>query len=82
MKKILSILLAALLCVSLFAACGESKPACVCAEGSLVQKGRSYRPVLEALIQKEIVEKLGIRTEYRIGNETTLPGSAAAALLN
>ena len=61
---------------------GESKPACVCAEGSLVQKGRSYRPVLEALIQKEIVEKLGIRTEYRIGNETTLPGSAAAALLN
>ena len=60
----------------------ESKPACVCAEGSLVQKGRSYRPVLEALIQKEIVEKLGIRTEYRIGNETTLPGSAAAALLN
>ena len=27
MKKILSILLAALLCVSLFAACGESKPA-------------------------------------------------------
>ena len=61
---------------------GESKPACICAEGSLVQKGRVYRPTIEALIREEIGEKLGIKAEYRIGNETTLPGSAAAALLN
>lgn len=61
---------------------GDSKPACICAEGSLVQKGRVYRPTIEALIREEIGEKLGIKAEYRIGNETTLPGSAAAALLN
>ena len=58
------------------------KPACICAEGSLVQKGRAYRPVLEKLLKEEVCEKLGLFAEYRIGNETTLPGSAAAALLN
>ena len=54
----------------------------VCAEGSLVQKGRVYRPALEALIQEEIREKLGGEVSYTIGNESTLSGSAAAALLN
>ncbi len=54
----------------------------VCAEGSLVQKGRVYRPMLEALIQGEIREKLGRPVRFVIGNESTLPGSAAAALLN
>ena len=58
------------------------KPACICAEGSLVQKGRSYRPVLEQLLRDEVGGRLGLFAEYRIGNETTLPGSAAAALLN
>ena len=58
------------------------KPACICAEGSLVQKGRAYRPVLEQLLRDEVGGKLGLFAEYRIGNETTLPGSAAAALLN
>jgi hexokinase len=58
------------------------KPACICAEGSLVQKGRSYRPVLERLLRDEIGGRLGLFAEYRIGNETTLPGSAAAVLLN
>lgn len=54
----------------------------VCAEGSLVQKGRVYRPALEELIQREIREKLGGEVSYTIGNESTLSGSAAAALLN
>ena len=58
------------------------RPACICAEGSLVQKGRAYRPVLERLLRDEVGGKLGLFAEYRIGNETTLPGSAAAALLN
>ena len=64
--------------------CAKSaeKPACICAEGSLVQKGRAYRPVLEQLLRDEVGGKLGLFAEYRIGNETTLPGSAAAALLN
>lgn len=59
-----------------------ARPACVCAEGSLVQKGRVYRPTLEKLIREEIGEKLGLSARLIIGNETTLPGSAAAALLN
>ena len=58
------------------------KPVLICAEGSLVQKGRAYRPVLEALIRQEIGEKMGRYAELKIGEETTLPGSAAAALLN
>lgn len=58
------------------------KPACICAEGSLVQKSRHYRPMLEVLLQDEIAEKLGRYAVLRVGEETTLPGSAAAALLN
>lgn len=56
--------------------------AVVCAEGSLVQKGRSYRPVLERLIREEIEGKLGKKLRLIVTEDTTLPGSAAAALLN
>ena len=58
------------------------KPACICAEGSLVQKGRVYRPLLQQLIREQIQEGLGRFAVLKIGQETTLPGSAAAALLN
>ena len=58
------------------------KSAGICAEGSLVQKGRVYHPILEKLIQEELREKLGLRVNYTVGYETTLAGSAAAALLN
>jgi hexokinase len=54
---------------------------CVCAEGSLVQKSRVYRPFLEKYLA-EYTAALGKQIELRIGNESTLPGSAAAALLN
>ena len=54
----------------------------ICAEGSLVQKGRAYRPALEQLIQTEIREKMGRKVSFSVGYETTLAGSAAAALLN
>ena len=60
---------------------GEEKVR-ICAEGSLVQKGRFYRPMLEKLIREEIEEKLGVQVQFTVGSETTLPGSAAAALLN
>ena len=60
---------------------GREKPVCVLAEGSLVQRGRHYRPVLEKLL-RECGNTLGIRIELRVGNDTTQPGSAAAALLN
>ncbi len=56
--------------------------AMICAEGSLVQKGRVYRPMLERLIREEITEKLGKTVSFSVGYETTLAGSAAAALLN
>ena len=61
---------------------GRDKPVCIMAEGSLVQKGRNYRPELERLLQLYGTEKRGIRLEFHVGEETTLPGSAAAALLN
>ena len=61
---------------------GREKPICMLAEGSLVQKGRCYRPELERLLQLYGTEKRGIAFELHVGQETTLPGSAAAALLN
>ena len=59
-----------------------ARPACVCAEGSLVQKGRVYRPALERLLDEQVRGRLGRHVVLRVGQETTLPGSAAAALLN
>ena len=75
------------MCVNLLALAeliggGRDKPICMLAEGSLVQKGRCYRPELERLLQLYGTEKRGIALELRVGEETTLPGSAAAALLN
>ena len=58
------------------------KPACVCAEGSLVQKSRHYRPMLERLLKEDIGGRLGRYAVLKVGEETTLSGSAAAALLN
>ena len=58
-----------------------ARPVCVCAEGSLVQKSRLYRPCLEKLL-REIGEKLGRHAVLQVSCETTLAGSAAAALLN
>ena len=75
------------MCVNLLALAeliggGREKPICMLAEGSLVQKGRRYRPELERLLQLYGTEKRGIALEMHVGQETTLPGSAAAALLN
>lgn len=57
------------------------RPVCVCAEGSLVQKGRVYRPLLESFLTRG-AQALGRSVVLRVGEETTLPGSAAAAILN
>jgi hexokinase len=74
------------MCVNLIALAmlsggGRDKPVCILAEGSLVQKGRSYRPELEALLARYAAER-GLKLELHVTEETTLPGSAAAALLN
>ena len=47
-----------------------------------MQKGRVYRPLLEKLVNEEIREKMGKKLHFTVGYETTLAGSAAAALLN
>ena len=59
-----------------------SAPVCVCAEGSLVQKGRSYRPALEKLIKDQLGGVLGRHAVLTVVNEATISGSAAAAVLN
>ena len=57
------------------------RPVIVCEEGSLVQKGRCYRPELQRLVSVCCAE-LGRYVRLCVGEETTLPGAAAAALLN
>ncbi len=57
------------------------KPVVICAEGSLVQKGRCYRPALEEQLAR-CAGELGRFVRLQVGEETTLPGAAAAALLN
>lgn len=70
--------------IMLLTGAGDSadKPVCVCAEGSLVDRSRYYRPMLEGFLREYAEEKLGKHAVLRVGRETTLPGSAAAALLN
>ncbi len=75
------------MCVNLIALAeliggGRLRPVCVLAEGSLVQKGRHYRPELERLLRQYGLEERGLTLELHVGEETTIPGSAAAALLN
>ena len=59
-----------------------AKPMCVCAEGSLVQRSRHFRPMLEGFLKTYGEDKLARYAVLNVANETTLPGSAAAAILN
>ena len=61
---------------------GADKPICVCAEGSLVQKSRHFRPMLEKYLSEYALGVFGRKLELTVGYETTLPGAAAAVLLN
>lgn len=61
---------------------GNEKPVCILAEGSLVQKGRFYRNKLCSLLEEYAKNECGYNFELVIGNESTLPGAGAAALLN
>lgn len=60
----------------------KEKPVCVCAEGSLVDRSRHFRPMLEELLGERAAKELHKYAVLRVSRETTLPGSAAAALLN
>ncbi len=72
-----------LLALAMLTGAGKStdKPLCVLAEGSLVQKSRIYRPELERLLE-EYGREAGVHFVLKVGQETTLPGAAAAALIN
>ena len=61
---------------------GTDKPICVCAEGSLVQKSRHFRPLLERYLDEYALGVFGRKLKLTVGYETTLPGAAAAVLLN
>lgn len=60
---------------------GREGPACICAEGSLFLKSRRFRPALEKHLGA-YADAIGRRFEFRTAEDTTLLGSAAAALLN
>lgn len=60
----------------------SDRPMCVCAEGSLISRSTFFLPELKKCL-KEMSEAGEPRfAEIVVGNETTLPGSAVAALLN
>lgn len=60
----------------------RERPMCVCAEGSLISRSTFFLPELKKCL-KEISKGKNPRfAEIIVGNETTLPGSAVAALLN
>ena len=71
-----------LLAIALLNDSGKDKPVCVCAEGSLVQKSRHFRPLLEHYLHAYAEGVFGRKLELTVGYETTLPGAAAAVLLN
>ena len=58
------------------------KPVAVCAEGSLVQRSRLYSPMLREFLREYAARQCGCHAELIITSDSTLPGSAAAALLN
>ena len=68
--------------IALLTGAGTDKPLGVCAEGSLVQKSRHFRPLLEQYLESCAHQHFGRKLEMNVGYETTLPGAAAAALLN
>ena len=78
---------ALLMCANLIAmaeltGAGLEGPAAVFAEGSLVQHSRIYAPELKRLLKKHMQDELGRDVRLVIEEDTTLPGAAAAALLN
>ena len=61
---------------------GKDGKTAIFAEGSLVQRNHIYRPALSALVEEQLRNGLGRDIELVVEEDTTLPGAAAAALLN
>ncbi|MBR4472190.1 MAG: hypothetical protein IKS55_00985 [Oscillospiraceae bacterium] len=78
---------ARLMCANLIAMAeltdaGRDGPTAVFAEGSLVQHSHLYAPELRRLLKEHMQEELGRDVQLVIEEDSTLPGAAAAALLN
>ena len=61
---------------------GRDGKTAVFAEGSLVQKNHFYRPKLAELLDQNLFRELDRDVCLVVEQDTTLPGAAAAALLN
>ena len=61
---------------------GRNGTTAVFAEGSLVQHSHLYAPELKRLMKQHLQEERGRDVRLIIEEDTTLPGAAAAALLN
>lgn len=61
---------------------GSGKPVCISVDGSLFKKSALFRPLLEKHMQAYAGAALGRHFEFITSDETTLLGTAAAALLN
>ena len=61
---------------------GRNGTTAVFAEGSLVQHSHLYSPELKRLMKQHLQEERGRDVRLIIEEDTTLPGAAAAALLN
>lgn len=78
---------ATLMCANLIAMAeltdaGRDGKTAVFAEGSLVQKNHFYSPKLAELLNQNLCRELDRDVVLEIEQDTTLPGAAAAALLN
>ena len=60
----------------------HGEKAAIFAEGSLVQRNHYYAPELKKLLETELCEKRGRNITFIIEDGTTLPGAAAAVLMN
>ena len=59
-----------------------ARPACICADGSVIRKSRAFREALDGFMESFIVGKLGRHAVIWSTENATMLGSAAAALLN
>lgn len=74
----------AVIAVMLLNSSGTSKdrPACVCAEGSLIAKSRFFREELFSALEEYAEREMKLYCGIVLGDGTTLPGAASAVLMN
>ena len=71
-----------LIAMALLTDAGLEEKTAIFAEGSLVQKNHIYRPALSSMLERYLRGELGRDVCLVVEEDTTLPGAAAAALLN